>query len=102
MADADPTVSTLIAILINTLSAIARGIYRIPWTWLAVSLFRIVLWPLRMILIPLSFVANVLLTVFAPALYILSYFLSWLDAIAGFFASLEVCGARTHLYGSLR
>ncbi|POR35951.1 Uncharacterized protein TPAR_03858 [Tolypocladium paradoxum] len=80
--------STLSAVL-DTVALVARALWGINWSWYLSWLVHIVALPLRLLWIPLSYMASFLLVLFAPALCLLSYFLSWMNALVAFFVGLE-------------
>ncbi|KAM0558458.1 hypothetical protein ACHAPJ_004648 [Fusarium lateritium] len=82
------TVSPFI-LAFDIIVAIFSFIFSFNWSLFFSRLFTIVTFPFRLIIIPLSFVANVLLTVFAPAIYLFSYGVAGVRAVWAFLASLE-------------
>ncbi|KAJ4250586.1 hypothetical protein NW762_011845 [Fusarium torreyae] len=83
-----PTVSPFI-LAFDIIVAIFGFIFSFNWSLFFSRFFTIVTFPFRLIIIPLSFVANVLLTVFAPAIYLFSYGVAGVRAVWDFLASLE-------------
>ncbi|KAF7543746.1 hypothetical protein G7046_g9938 [Stylonectria norvegica] len=77
------------AIIFSSLSSLARSIASVHWARYLSWLVHLLSLPWKLVLIPLRFVARVLLVVLAPALYMGAYFLSWIRAAWGFAASLE-------------
>ncbi|KND93747.1 hypothetical protein TOPH_01738 [Tolypocladium ophioglossoides CBS 100239] len=80
--------SSLSAIL-DAVAVVARAVWGINWSWYLSWLVHIVALPLRLLWILLSFIASFLLVLLAPALYVVSYFLSWMNAIVAFVVGLE-------------
>ncbi|KAM5377476.1 hypothetical protein ACJZ2D_005015 [Fusarium nematophilum] len=87
----EPTSSTISPLLValGFISAIFRFIFSFNWLLLLTRAFHVFAFPFRLILFPLSLVANLLLVLFAPAIYIASYSLAGLRMVFAFFASLE-------------
>ncbi|KAF4992788.1 hypothetical protein FDECE_13618 [Fusarium decemcellulare] len=87
----EPPSSTVSPFLIvfGIVSAVFRFIFSFNWSLLFSRVFQVVAFPFRLILIPLSFITNILLTLFAPAIYIFSYALAGVRSVIAFFASLE-------------
>lgn len=78
--------SALHAIL-HTTALVARFLWRLPW---AAAVVRIASVPLALLAWPLSFLASVVRFLFAPALHVVAYLLSWARAVVAFVAALEV------------
>lgn len=72
-------------------SAVFRFVFSFSWSLYISRLFRVLSLPFRLILIPLGFVKNAILVLLAPLLYIISYSLAGVRAVAALFVSLEVC-----------
>ncbi|KAM0343288.1 hypothetical protein ACHAPU_008738 [Fusarium lateritium] len=83
-----PTISPFV-LTFNIIVSIFSWFFSFNWSGLFSRLFTIIGFPFRLILIPLSLIANVLLTVFAPALYLFSYAVAGVRSVWAFFASLE-------------
>ncbi|KAM0248477.1 hypothetical protein ACHAP5_003423 [Fusarium lateritium] len=83
-----PTISPFI-LAFNIVVAVFSWFFSFNWSGLFSRLFTVIGFPFRLILLPLTFIANVLLTVFAPAIYLFSYTVSGARSIWAFFASLE-------------
>ncbi|KAF4989997.1 hypothetical protein FGRMN_8771 [Fusarium graminum] len=83
-----PTISPFV-LAFNIIVSIFGWFFSFNWSGLFSRLLTIVGFPFRLILIPLSLTANVLLTVFAPALYLFSYTVAGVQSVWAFFASLE-------------
>lgn len=84
-----PTISPFI-LAFNIVVAVFSWFFSFNWSGLFSRLFTVIRLPFRLILLPLSFVVNILLTVFAPAIYLFSYTVSGVRSVWAFFASLEV------------
>ena len=82
----DPSAASTVA---DVLSRIFRAIWSFPWARTG----GIVVYPVRLVFIPVSRVLAFVLAIFAPVGYILAYFLSWARTIAAFLVSLEVRAA---------
>ncbi|CAM1508453.1 Fc.00g053010.m01.CDS01 [Cosmosporella sp. VM-42] len=91
MSDPEPTLTlgSVLSVIFDSLGAIVRAVFNIQWSWYFAWLIHILSLPWKIVMIPLSFVARVLLVVFAPALYIVSYVFSWVKAVFAFLALLE-------------
>lgn len=87
--------SSAFSIVVDTVGLIARNLVNIQWSWYLAWLIHILALPWKVLLVPLSFFAHVLLVIFAPILYMLSYILSWARQVMAFLVSLEV--SRTHI-----
>ncbi|KAF9775915.1 hypothetical protein IL306_005912 [Fusarium sp. DS 682] len=85
---ASPTVSPFI-IAFDIIVAIFSFLFSFNWSGFFSRLFLIISFPFRLILIPLSFIAKILLVVFAPAIYLFSYTLAGVRSVWAFLASLE-------------
>lgn len=90
MTMSEPSEPSVFSIILNTLGLVARTVYGIEWSRYFSWLLRVIALPWKILLIPLSFFANVLLVLFAPILHLLSYFVSWARAVMAFIISLEV------------
>lgn|SRR5687768_3370782 len=84
---ADPTATSAI---LDPLRLIFNTLRSINWTFYISWLIHLISLPLRLLLIPLRFLASVLFVLFSPGLYILGYIYGWVTAVLGFMASLEV------------
>ncbi|KAI9158742.1 hypothetical protein HJFPF1_06740 [Paramyrothecium foliicola] len=82
MAEAD-------AVITDTLALIFRGIRSIHWAWFLSWLGRILIFPIKLMLLPVTFVGRILLVVLSPALYVFSYIGSSVKAIIDYIASFE-------------
>ncbi|CEI39541.1 unnamed protein product [Fusarium venenatum] len=85
---ASPTISPFILAFDITV-AVFTWIFSFDWPALFLRIFAIVSFPFRLILFPLSLVANVILTVFAPAIYLFSYMVAGARSVWAFLAGLE-------------
>lgn len=85
-----PSALSPLLIVLDILSALFRFLFSINYSLLITRIFHVVALPFRIILYPLSFVANILLTLLAPAIYTVSYVLAGVRAVMAFFAGLEV------------
>ncbi|KAG4291135.1 hypothetical protein FPRO06_03021 [Fusarium proliferatum] len=85
---ASPTVSPFI-LAFDIVVAVFSFLFSFNWSGFFSRLFTIISFPFRLILIPLSFLLNILLVVFAPAIYLVSYTLAGLRSVWAFLASLE-------------
>ena len=92
MSDPEPTVTlgSVLSVVFGSIAVVVRAIFNIQWSWYFSWLVHILALPWKIVLIPLSFIARVLLVVFAPALYIVAYVFSWVRAVFAFLALLEV------------
>ncbi|GKT99337.1 hypothetical protein FLAG1_01426 [Fusarium langsethiae] len=79
---ASPTISPFI-LAFDIIVAVFTWLFSFAWSAFFLRIFAIVSFPFRLILFPLSLVANVLLTVFAPAIYLFSYTVAGFGAAAG-------------------
>ncbi|GJN74582.1 hypothetical protein PLICBS_008673 [Purpureocillium lilacinum] len=97
MEDAEPhparaVAAAVLAVLSGAFDLIARvvlSLWAVPWRWLLSQLVRVIALPLRLVWLPLSYVASFLRVLFAPALYVASYALSCVNAFIAFVVSLE-------------
>ncbi|KAM4056050.1 hypothetical protein HRG_002974 [Hirsutella rhossiliensis] len=80
--------SALHAIL-DTAALVARALWRLPWAASLARLARLAALPLGLLAWPLSCLAAVLRILFAPALHVAAYLLSWGRAVVALIASLE-------------
>ncbi|RKL34482.1 hypothetical protein BFJ72_g9214 [Fusarium proliferatum] len=85
---ASPTVSPFI-LAFDIVVAVFSFLFSFNWSGFFSRLFTIISFPFRLILIPLSFLLNILLVVFAPAIYLVSYTLGGVRSVWAFLASLE-------------
>lgn len=81
---------TAISVVLEPLLLIGSALASFHWSWWFSLLGRLFAFPLKLVLIPLSFIFNFLLVLLSPVLHILSYILSWINAVLAFIASLEV------------
>jgi hypothetical protein len=84
---ADPTA---VSVILDPLILVFNGLRSVNWTFYLGWVFHIISLPLRLLIIPLRFLASVLFVLFSPALYILGYIYGCITAVLGFMASLEV------------
>lgn len=87
---ASPTISPFI-LAFDIVVAVFTWLFSFNWSGFFLRIFAIVSFPFRLILYPLSLVANVLLTIFAPAIYLFSYAVAGVRSVWAFLAGLEVC-----------
>lgn len=87
---ASPTISPFI-LAFDIIVAVFTWLFSFDWSAFFLRIFAIVSFPFRLILIPLSLVTNVLLTVFAPVIYLFSYTIAGVRSVWAFLAGLEVC-----------
>ena len=91
---AEPTTNSLntilepIALVVGT---IFTGLGRIHWSWWLSQLLYLASLPVKLVLVPLSFLGRVLLVILAPVLAILSYAWAAVSVVGSFIAGLEVC-----------
>ncbi|CCT65559.1 uncharacterized protein FFB20_08909 [Fusarium fujikuroi] len=85
---ASPTVSPFI-LAFDIVVAVFSFLFSFNWSGFFSRLFTIISFPFHLILIPLSFLLNILLVVFAPAIYLVSYTLAGIRSVWAFLASLE-------------
>ncbi|KAI1025410.1 hypothetical protein LB504_012579 [Fusarium proliferatum] len=85
---ASPTISPFI-LAFDIVVAVFSFLFSFNWSGFFSRLFTIISFPFRLILIPLSFLLNILLVVFAPAIYLVSYTLAGVRSVWVFLASLE-------------
>ncbi|KAF7546452.1 hypothetical protein G7Z17_g8444 [Cylindrodendrum hubeiense] len=81
--------SSILSLVLDAFAAVFSFIFSIHWSLRLYQLFSLVALPFRLILHPLRFIAGILLTLFAPAIYFVSFGLSGVRALASFLASLE-------------
>jgi hypothetical protein len=79
-----------ISVILDPLILIFNALRSVDWSFYISWAFRIASLPVRLILIPLRFLANIIFVLFSPALYILGYIYGAVTAILSFLASLEV------------
>ncbi|QPC64636.1 hypothetical protein HYE67_006867 [Fusarium culmorum] len=85
---ASPTISPFI-LAFDIIVAVFTWLFSFDWSAFFLRIFAIVSFPFRLILIPLSLVTNVLLTVFAPVIYLFSYTVAGVRSVWAFLAGLE-------------
>ncbi|KAF4455260.1 hypothetical protein F53441_2410 [Fusarium austroafricanum] len=85
---ASPTVSPFI-LAFDIIVAIFSFLFSFNWSGFFSRLFRIISFPFRLIILPLSLISNILLVVFAPAIYLFSYTIAGVRSVWAFLASLE-------------
>ncbi|RGP76839.1 hypothetical protein FLONG3_5045 [Fusarium longipes] len=85
---ASPTISPFI-LAFDIIVAIFTWLFSFNWSALFLRIFAIISFPFRLILFPLSIVSNILLTVFAPAIYLFSYAAAGVRSVWAFLAGLE-------------
>ncbi|KAH7189122.1 uncharacterized protein B0J16DRAFT_108209 [Fusarium flagelliforme] len=83
-----PTISPFI-LAFNIIVAVFTWLFSFNWSAFFLRIFAIVSFPFRLILFPLSIVANVLLTIFAPVIYLFSYAAAGVRSVWLFLAGLE-------------
>lgn len=84
---ADPTA---VSVILDPLVLIFNALRSVNWSFYFIWAFYLISLPIRLILVPLRFLASFLFVLFSPALYILGYLYGGVTAILGFLASLEV------------
>lgn len=89
MSDSNPDPGG-VSIVVGTVKLIVNALISIPWLRYLSLAGRVLVWPLRIIIVPFSLVARVLLVVFSPLIYVLSFVLSCISTTFAFIASLEV------------
>lgn len=94
--------ATGMAIAAQYIGAAAAGLASIHWSWWFSNAATAVYWPVSyvvgflstvlgsVLLVPLAFAGRVVLSIFSPALYVASFFLSISVGIVHFIVSLEV------------
>ncbi|KAF4509691.1 hypothetical protein G6O67_003834 [Ophiocordyceps sinensis] len=75
--------------ILDTAALVARTLWRLPWTAALARLARLAAWPIGLLAWPLSCLAAVLRVLFAPALHVVAYLLSWSRAMVALLAGLE-------------
>jgi hypothetical protein len=75
---------------IDVLGSIFSFLGSIQWSLRFSQLLSILYFPFRLIIYPLRLIVDVLLVVFAPAIYVFSFILSLIRSVFDFLASLEV------------
>ncbi|QPC73527.1 hypothetical protein HYE68_004279 [Fusarium pseudograminearum] len=85
---ASPTISPFI-LAFDIIVAVFTWLFSFDWSVFFLRIFAILSFPFRLILIPLSLVTNVLLTVFAPVIYLFSYTVAGVRSVWAFLAGLE-------------
>ncbi|KFA61030.1 hypothetical protein S40285_07427 [Stachybotrys chlorohalonatus IBT 40285] len=88
MSDSNPDPGG-VSIVVGTVKLIVNALISIPWLRYLSLAGRVLVWPLRIIIVPFSLVARVLLVVFSPLIYVLSFVLSCISTTFAFIASLE-------------
>jgi hypothetical protein len=83
-----PTISPFI-LAFDIIVAIFTWLFSFNWSGFFLRIFAIVSFPFRLILFPLSIVANILLTIFAPVIHLFSYAAAWVRSVWAFLAGLE-------------
>ncbi|CAG7558599.1 unnamed protein product [Fusarium equiseti] len=83
-----PTISPFI-LAFDIIVAILTWLFSFNWSGFFLRIFAIVSFPFRLILFPLSIVANILLTIFAPVIHLFSYAAAWVRSVWAFLAGLE-------------
>lgn len=81
---------TAVSVIVEPLVLIFTSLANIHWGWWFSHLASLVAFPLKLLLIPLSFIGRLVLAVLSPILFILSYILACISAVFAFIASLEV------------
>ena len=75
---------------VDALASVGGGVAAVPWSRYLSWAGAVLALPLRLVWVPVRFLAAVVLGLLAPVLHMLSYALSWVAAIYAFFAGLEV------------
>ncbi|RBR11398.1 uncharacterized protein FIESC28_09012 [Fusarium coffeatum] len=83
-----PTISPFI-LAFDIIVAIFTWLFSFNWSGFFLRIFAIVSFPFRLILFPLSIVANILLVIFAPVIHLFSYAAACVRSVWAFLAGLE-------------
>ncbi len=86
MAEASDAPSAALA----TVVYVARSLWSIPWRRYLALIGRLVALPLSLVTVPLSYVAEVLLIVFAPLIYLVALLATSAQSTLSLLASLKV------------
>ncbi|KPM38366.1 hypothetical protein AK830_g8205 [Neonectria ditissima] len=84
-----PPSSSVPSLILDALISVFSFLRSIHWTLRISQLLSLFALPFRFILYPMRFVASVLLTLFAPAIYLASFSIAGIQAVIAFFISLE-------------
>jgi hypothetical protein len=87
--EASPSPSSPPSIILESLLFIFYAIRGIHWSWYMSWLLRIIVWPIKMVLLPVSFAARIALVLLSPARYILSCFSSCVANVVDLIISAE-------------
>lgn len=79
-----------ISSIYEPIAHVVKALYNVQWSWYFSVIGRILAIPWRLVSTPLAFTLRLVLFVLAPVIHILSYTLSWFNAVLAFFVSLEV------------
>ncbi|KAG5949940.1 hypothetical protein E4U53_005625 [Claviceps sorghi] len=83
----DASVSSLS--LTTTVLHVVKSVWSVPWAAYAAVLVSALLFPLRVLWTPVSYLFGLLQAVFAPVGYVLDYAGGWVSYVAAFLISLE-------------
>ncbi|KAF4978700.1 hypothetical protein FZEAL_4969 [Fusarium zealandicum] len=92
VATASDTPSSTVSpflVVFDIIVAIFGFLFSFNWSLLFSRLFHVVAFPFRLILFPLSFIVNILITLLAPAIYLVLYAWAGVRAVIDFFVALE-------------
>ncbi|KAJ6783931.1 hypothetical protein PWT90_02114 [Aphanocladium album] len=78
---------------LDTVLYVVRSVWSVQWGWYLSRVVRLAALPLSLVTVPLSYVAEVLLVVFAPLLYLVSFLVSSARGIASLLVSLKLSAA---------
>lgn len=84
---ADPTA---ISVILDPLALVFNTVRSLNWSLYLSWAFTVVAFPFKILIIPLSFFANILFVALSPAFYIVAYAYSGVKVVLGLIASLEV------------
>lgn len=89
MSDQQPS-NAFIDAVVSVFSFLASIRWSLRISQLFSIVYSIAYFPFRLVLYPLTIIVNILLVLFAPAIYAGSFIFSIIQSIFAFFASLEV------------
>jgi hypothetical protein len=81
---------TAISVILEPIGLIFSGLASVHWSWYISRLGALLALPWKIALVPLAFTARILLVIFAPLIYILSFTLLCIRTVFTFITSLEV------------
>ncbi|KAK7427901.1 hypothetical protein QQZ08_005513 [Neonectria magnoliae] len=91
---------SILSIILDALAGIFSFLRSIHWALRLSQLLSVVALPFRLVFYPLRFVASILLTLFAPAIYLVSYSIAGIQAMMSFFIGLEVIDSELQYFGA--